>query len=103
MHPAEFLRPGAAKLLTVNRRDERNRRLITALVAAAGAAIVWYIFIGVYRNLTASVNAVGYVEPATQGGILFAYGVMIAGALTLAAIAVWSGVQYVRLLLGRDK
>jgi hypothetical protein len=103
MHFAEFLRPTAAKLLSVNSRDERNRRLAIALLSAAGAAVVWYVFHGVYSNLTFSANAVGYVEPMTQAGIDFGYAVMIGGTLILAAIAAWSAFQYLRLLIGRDR
>ncbi|HXO17384.1 MAG TPA: hypothetical protein VN909_04365 [Candidatus Dormibacteraeota bacterium] len=87
----------------MNRRDDRNRRLAIALLAAGGAAIVWYVFHGVYTSLTVSANAVGYVDPMTQAGIDFGYAVMIGGTLSLAAIAVWSAIQYFRLLIGGDR
>lgn len=82
----------------MNLRDERNRRLGIALVAAIGAAILWFIFRGVYHNLSIAESAVGYVDPATQGGVYFGYAILLGGALILAAIAVWSAVQYLRLL-----
>jgi hypothetical protein len=87
----------------MNRRDDRNRRLLTALLSGAAAAIVWYVFHGVYVSLTVSENAVGQVDPMTQGGIYFGYAIMVGGTLTLAAIAAWSAYQYLRLLFGRDR
>jgi Flp pilus assembly protein protease CpaA len=87
----------------MNRRDDRNRWLLTALLSGAAAAIVWYVFHGVYVNLTASENAVGQVDPTTQGGIYFGYAIMVGGTLTLAAIAAWSAYKYLRLLFGRDR
>jgi len=86
----------------VDRRGERNRRLITAALAGGGAVVVWYVFHGVYESLSASETAVGYVDGMTQAGIDFGYAVMVGGTLVLAAIAVWSLYHYVRLL-GRDR
>ncbi len=87
----------------MNLREERNRRLAIALLAAAGAIILWIVFRGVYRNLSISENAVGYVEPSTQGGIYFGYAVMLGGTVILAVIAAWSTIQYLRSLIGRDR
>lgn len=87
----------------MNRRDDRNRWLLTAALSGAAAAIVWYVFHGVYVNLTASENAVGQVDPTTQGGIYFGYAIMVGGTLTLAAIAAWAAYRYLRLLFGRDR
>jgi ABC-type Fe3+-siderophore transport system permease subunit len=87
----------------MNRAQERNRRLAIALVAGAGAAIVWYVFHGVYDNLSASEKAVGYVDGMTQAGIDLGYAVMIGGTLILALIGLWSAFQYLRLLIGRDR
>ncbi|HZY97793.1 MAG TPA: hypothetical protein VFE35_11930 [Candidatus Cybelea sp.] len=87
----------------MNRREELNRHLVIVALAAPGAALVWWIFHGVYENLTASAKAVGYVEPMTQAGIYFGYGVMIVGSLALAAIALWSAVICIRLLLQRER
>ena len=53
----------------------------------------------VYENLSASEEAVGYVDPVTQIGIDLGYVVMVGGTLVLAAIAVWSAVAYIRLVL----
>ena len=100
---AEFLRPTAAKLLPVNRAQERNGRLAVALISGAAAAIVWYIFHGVYENLSTSEKAVGYVDGMTQAGIDFGYAVMVGGTLILAAVALWSAFQYLRLLIRRDR
>lgn len=74
--------------------------MIVAL-AAPGAAVVWWIFHGVYENLTISAKAVGYVDSMTQAGIDFGYLVMIAGTVALAAIALRSAFICVVLLLRR--
>ncbi len=77
----------------------RNRYLTIFLLAASGAAIVSYVFHSVYQNLSASEEAVGYVDSATQIGIDLGYIVMAGGALVLACIAIWCAVAYVRLVL----
>jgi hypothetical protein len=87
----------------VNRAQERNRRLAIALIAGAAAALVWYVFHGVYEDLSASEKAVGYVDGMTQAGIDLGYAVMVGGTLVLAVTALWSAFQYLRLLVGRDR
>jgi len=84
----------------VNHRGQRNRYLIIFFSTAPSAAIVWYVFRGVYDNLTASVKAVGYVDASTQIGIALGYVVMVGGTLVLAAIAAWSLVSYLRVPRG---
>jgi hypothetical protein len=86
----------------MDRREDRNRYLIVFLVTAPSAAIVWLVFHGVYESLSASVKAVGYVDASTQIGIDLGYFVMIGGTVVLAAVAAWSAIAYVRLLL-RDR
>lgn len=86
----------------MNRREERSRYLTIFLFAAPGAAIVWYVFHAVYENLSATEKALGYVDSLTQVGIDLGYVVMVGGSLVLAAIAAWSAVAYVRLVL-RDR
>jgi hypothetical protein len=83
----------------VNRRELLNRHLIIVALAAPGAVVVWWIFHGVYVNLSESVRAVGYVDPMTQAGIYFGYLAMVGGTLFLAALALWSAIACVRLLL----
>jgi hypothetical protein len=85
----------------VNGLDDRNRYLIIFLATAPSAAIVWLVFHAVYEDLTASVKAVGYVDASTQIGIDLGYFVMVGGTLVLAAIALWSAIGYIRLLLRR--
>lgn len=85
----------------MNRRELLNRHLIIVALAAPGAALVWWIFHGVYANLSESEKAVGYVDPMTQAGIDFGYFAMIGGIVVLAGLAAWSAVAYVRLLLRR--
>jgi hypothetical protein len=81
-------------------RERRKRYLAVFLSAAVGAAVVWFVFHGVYENLSASESAVGYVDALTQAGIDFGYVVMVGGTCTLAAVAAWALYRYVRLLLG---
>jgi len=95
-----LLRPAAAKLLHV-KDDRRNRYLGISLLAAAGALILWFIFRGVYENLSVSERAVGYVDPSTQGGIYLGYAVMLGGSIALAVIALWFAIAYIRLILRR--
>jgi hypothetical protein len=85
----------------VNRREERQRALAICLTSAVGAAIVWAIFHAVYVDLTASAKAVGYVDSTTTIGIGLGYVTMVGGTLVLAAIALWAGVKYLRLLRDR--
>lgn len=82
----------------MNRREERNRRLVVFLLAAPSAAIVWFVFHTVYQNLSASVRAVGYVDPMTQMGIALGYVVMVAGTVILGAVSLWAAAGYLRLL-----
>jgi hypothetical protein len=86
----------------MNRREELNRNLAVLAVSAPAAALVWWIFHGVYVNLSESAKAVGYVEPMTQAGIDFGYLVMICGTLLLAIVALRSAFACIRLLLKRE-
>jgi hypothetical protein len=84
----------------VNRRKEPLQRYLTMLVLSApAAAIVWFVFHGVYENLSITEKAIGYVDPVTQMGITLGYFVMIGGTVILAAIAAWSAIQLLRLLI----
>jgi hypothetical protein len=84
----------------VNRRKELLQHYLTMLVLSApAAAIVWFVFHGVYENLSVTEKAVGYVDPVTQMGITLGYFVMIGGTVILAAIAAWSAIQLLRLLI----
>jgi hypothetical protein len=84
----------------VNRRKELLQHYLTMLVLSApAAAIVWFVFHGVYENLSITEKAVGYVDPVTQMGITLGYFVMIGGTVILAAIAAWSAIQLLRLLI----
>ncbi|MGC9990880.1 MAG: hypothetical protein ABSD52_00610 [Candidatus Cybelea sp.] len=84
----------------MNRRKELLQRYLTMLaLSAPGAAIVWFVFHGVYENLSISEKAIGYVDPMTQTGITLGYFVMIGGTVILAAIAAWSAIQLLRLLI----
>jgi hypothetical protein len=85
----------------MNAREELNRQLVIFAITAPGAAIVWWIFHGVYVDLSESAKAVGEVDPMTQAGIYVGYGAMIVGTLLLALQAVRSGIACIRLLLRR--
>ena len=84
------------------RSSDRNLYLVIFLTTAPSAAIVWFVFHAVYVDLTASVKAVGYVDASTQIGIDLGYFVMVGGTIILAAVALWSAIKYVRLVL-RDR
>jgi hypothetical protein len=87
-------------LFLVNRRKELLQYYLTMLaLTAPGAAIVWFVFHGVYESLSISEKAIGYVDPMTQMGITLGYWAMIGGTLILAGIAGWSAIQLVRLLI----
>lgn len=88
----------------MNRRQELLRHYLSILVLSApAAAIVWFVFHGVYENLTISEKAVGYVDPMTQMLITLGYCAMVGGTVALASIAAWSAFQLVRLLLARRR
>lgn len=86
----------------MNRRDELRRHAAIAAFALSTAAIIAFIFKGVYENLTATTQAVGYVEPSTQSGIYFGYFVMLVGIVALGAIGLWSLLKCALLLLRRS-
>jgi hypothetical protein len=83
----------------MNRRDDLRRHGAIAAAALPTAAVIWFIFHGVYENLSASEQAVGYVEPTTQSGIYFGYFVMLAAIVILTAIGLWSAVKCLFLLV----
>ncbi|HEY2474258.1 MAG TPA: hypothetical protein VGI19_05595 [Candidatus Cybelea sp.] len=86
----------------MNRDQERNRYLTIAALTAPSAAIVWFVFHTVYEDLSASVKAIGYVDPLTQMGIFLGYVAMIGGTIVLAAIAAWSLVAALWISLRRS-
>lgn len=79
-------------------REQRNRYLTIFLLSAPGAAIVWFVFYVVYQNMLAAERVVGYVDSTTQMGIFLGFAAMVGGTVVLAAIAVWSGIGYLRLM-----
>ena len=93
----------AAKLPSMTDRDQLRRHLTIVAVTAPGAAVVWWIFHGVYENLTISAKAVGYVDAMTQAGIDFGYLVMIVGTLLLAIVAARSAFICFQLLRKRGR
>ncbi len=91
----------AAKLHPVKRGAELNRYLTIFLLAAPTAAAVWFVFHGVYTNLTETEKAAGYVDSMTQMGIDLGYIAMIGGTLVFAALAAWSAFHLVRILVSK--
>jgi hypothetical protein len=87
----------------VNRQKPFQHYLTMLILTAPAAAIVWFVFHGVYETLSISVKAVGYVYPMTQMGITLGYCVMIGGTVVLGGIAAWSAFQLLRLLFARRR
>lgn len=87
----------------VKRGWDISHYLIMLVLTGSGAAVMWYVFRGVYEELSTAENAVGYVDPMTQTGTTLGYYVMIGGTIALAAIAAWSAFQILRLLFQRRR
>ncbi|MBV8197663.1 MAG: hypothetical protein JO263_05990 [Candidatus Eremiobacteraeota bacterium] len=85
----------------MQRRTEFLVRLAVALASAIGAVLLWLVYRSVSFNLSESEKAVGYVDPMTQAGIFFGNLAMIVGTIVLAAIAAWSAIHCIRLLVRR--
>jgi hypothetical protein len=84
----------------VKRRKEQLQHYLTMLaLSAPAAAIVWFVFHGVYESLSISEKAIGYVDPMTQMGITLGYFVMIGGTVVLGGIAAWSAIRLLLLLI----
>jgi len=98
-----FRRGTTAKLPRMTDRDELRRHFAIFAFAAVGAAVVWWIFHGVYESLSISAKAVGYVDSMTQAGIYSGYLIMIVGTLFLAVVALRSAFVCIRLLLKRPR
>lgn len=91
-----------AKLLFVKRRGDELAHHLTMLAFTAPAAVlVWFVFRGVYLDLSRSEKAVGYVDPMTQTVVLLGYFAMIGGTVVLGCIAAYSAIQTLRLLFTR--
>ncbi|MGR4065700.1 MAG: hypothetical protein ACLQPV_09695 [Vulcanimicrobiaceae bacterium] len=63
----------------------------------AGAVGLTYAFAGIHYNVSLSAEAAGYVDPAWQMGVLLGYAVLLGGAATSGAVAVWAAVRAVRI------
>ncbi|MGA2759828.1 MAG: hypothetical protein ABSF08_05865 [Candidatus Cybelea sp.] len=84
----------------MNRRKELLQHYLTMLaLSAPAAAIVWFVFHGVYENLSISEKAIGYVDPVTQTGITLGYFAMIGGTVIIGGIAAWSAIRLLMLLI----
>jgi len=79
--------------------DEIGHHIIMLGITAPGAALIWTIFHIAYIDLSRSSKAVGYIDPMTQVGITLGYWCMLGGTMVLGAIAIWSLLQVVRLMV----
>jgi hypothetical protein len=84
----------------MNRRSEIKRNQTILLLCAPAAVAVWYVFHGVYADLSQTERAAGYVDPATQMGIELGYAAMIAGTLIFAGLAALAAFRLLVLWLG---
>jgi hypothetical protein len=77
------------------RRDnhELNRYLIIFALSAPAAATVWFVFHGVFENLSETERVTGYVDSITQMGIYLGYAGMFGGTLVFAGLAVWAAAR----------
>ncbi|HEY5349133.1 MAG TPA: hypothetical protein VIJ77_02580 [Candidatus Tumulicola sp.] len=74
-------------------RTELHRYLIIFALAAPTAGAVWFVFHGVFANLTRTEAAMGYVDSTTQMGIDLGYVAMVGGTAIFAAIAAWAALR----------
>jgi hypothetical protein len=77
-----------------------QRYAIIFALAAPASVVTWFVFHGVFVNLSQTETAMGYVDPLTQMGIDLGYVAMFGGTLVFAAIAVWAAV---RALMARGR
>lgn len=77
-----------------------QRYAIIFALAAPASIVTWFVFHGVFVNLSASEKAMGYVDPLTQMGIDLGYVAMFGGTLIFGAIALWAAV---RALIARSR
>lgn len=72
-----------------------QRYAIIFALAAPASVVTWFVFHGVFANLSATEAAIGYVDPLTQMGIDLGYVAMFGGTLVFAAIALWAAARAV--------
>ena len=70
-----------------------QRYAIIFALAAPASVVTWFVFHGVFANLSQTESAMGYVDPLTQMGIDLGYVAMFGGTLVFAAIAIWAAVR----------
>jgi hypothetical protein len=77
------------------RRDNHELvRYLTIFALSAPAAIaVWFVFHGVFENLSATERIAGYVDSITQMGIYLGYAGMFGGTLVFAGLAIWAAAR----------
>jgi hypothetical protein len=77
------------------RRDNHElvRFLIIFALSAPAAIAVWFVFHGVFVNLSATERITGYVDSMTQMGIYLGYVGMVGGTLVFACLAIWAAAR----------
>jgi hypothetical protein len=77
------------------RRDNHELvRYLTIFALSAPTAIaVWFIFHGVFENLSETERVTGYVDSLTQTGIYLGYVGMFGGTLVFAGLALWAAAR----------
>jgi hypothetical protein len=85
---------------SLQNRSAINRYGTIVLITAPSAVAIWFIFHGLYANLSKSEEAIaGGVDASTQMAINLGYGAMIGGTVAFGAVALWAGFHLIRALI----
>jgi hypothetical protein len=80
--------------LNVRRDNSELVRYLTIFALSSPAAIaVWFVFHGVFVNLSETERVTGYVDSVTQMGIYLGYAGMFGGTLVFAGLALWAAAR----------
>jgi hypothetical protein len=80
--------------VNVRRDNGELVRFLTIFALSAPAAIaVWFIFHGVFVDLSETERVTGYVDSLTQMGIYLGYAGMFGGTLVFAGLAIWAAAR----------
>lgn len=80
-----------------------QRYAVIFALAAPASAVTWLVFHAVFTSLSASEEAMGYVDPLTKMGINLGYIAMVGGTLVFAVIALWAALGMLRVCLRRER
>jgi hypothetical protein len=80
--------------VNVRRDNSELVRYLTIFALSAPAAVaVWFVFHGVFVNLSETERVAGYVDSITQMGIYLGYAGMFGGTLVFAGLAIWAAAR----------